>query len=167
MPPKSNGSPDDDEFTQKAPSKGVHVYAKSAALSVEPYRGDPSSIVWDIAPANDGRYDWSKKVSIKLDTGEQMRVIAVLSGVVNEAVFIHGKGDGAKRLSIEAQQGSYYVQFSAHKGYALPVGALDAGVVVLALATAICERFPKLSSADVLSVVRMSLRDLQRSGERQ
>jgi hypothetical protein len=117
----------------------------------------------DIAAASNGGYDWSTKVSIKLDTAEQMRIIAVLSGVVDDAVFIHGKGTSAKRLSIESQNGSFYVQFASHKGYALPVNALDAGVVVLALATAICERFPKLSSADVLSVVRMSLQGAKRA----
>lgn len=141
-------------------SKAVHVYARGAALCVEPFRGAPEEIVLDIALAEDGRFDWANKVSIKLDTAEQMRLIAVFSRQLGSAAFVHGKGAGQKRLVIEQQGDKFYVNFSTHKGYALPVDSLDAGVLILVLATSICERFPKLSSADVISIVRMSVKHI-------
>lgn len=109
---------------------GHHVYGSKAALyfGCDDTRAGSETIAVDGAmSAGTRKYDWSKKLRIQITRSDLPTVAAVFFGLLPKVELSNYGADNTKRLSVENQGKSYFLNMTAkdYNQIAVPISASD------------------------------------------
>lgn len=131
------------------PSK-MHVYGKSAALTIEACensKNDFFTVMFEIAPSDNGTADWTKKIAVQPTSQELPSILAVFLGY---AVTARIKRD-QKWLEVTAQGDRVFFKGGYQKPYALPIAAGDRVGCCALLLQEYSRNYPDLQPALIIA----------------